>query len=152
MCPPGRCSGANWGINGAAAHFLKGTRRIPRKAGQMYGFRTKYVAAAVMALGLAVATVPAQASGVGGADTDLQNSNGDTVNGGTQVTGTTVIDSDSTIGVNKVINGVNVGYGLGGNQVLGSINNATNATANFNQDRHAYALQLENMVLGAVGE
>lgn len=128
----------------------------------MSGFGTKYALAAVMALGLAFGSVPAWASGVGGSATDLQTTDAQTntpdINGGTGVTVTrnidnsTTIDSDSVISVNKTFNGVNVGYGMGGTSVLGSINGATNDAATFNQDRHAVALQLENMVLSAVGQ
>lgn len=120
----------------------------------MYGFRTHI---ALAAIGLALLAAPAWASGVGGAATDMASSTPD-MNGGTGVTVTknidsgSTIDSDSVISVNKTFNGVNVGYGMGGQTVLGTITGATNDAANYNSGQHAAALQLENMVLSAVGQ
>ena len=66
------------------------------------------------------------ASGVGGDVTEMANTGSDSL-GGTNVTGSKTIVSDSTIddsssiSINKVINGVNVGYGLGGSTVMGQV-------------------------------
>jgi hypothetical protein len=131
---------------------------MTRKAASMFGFRTKTVLALCFSLAAAPGflAVPAWASGVGGEVTDMANTGSDSL-GGTNVTGSktivndSVIDDSSSIAINKVINGVNVGYGLGGSTVMGQVTGATNDAANYNQDRHAVALQLESMVLSAVG-
>lgn len=119
----------------------------------MYGFRTHI---ALAAFGMALLAGPAWASGVGGDVTETTST--PDINGGTGVTVTrnidndTTIDSDSVISVNKTFNGVNVGYGMGGTAVLNSVTNATSNAANYNAGQHATALQLESMVLSAVGQ
>ena len=118
----------------------------------MFGSGTKIL----LALCLTLASAPAWASGVGGDVTEMANTGSDSL-GGTNVTGSKTIVSDSTIddsssiSINKVINGVNVGYGLGGSTVMGQVSSATSDAASYNQDRHAMPLALESMVLSAVG-
>jgi hypothetical protein len=125
---------------------------MQRKAAFMFGSGTKILLALCLTLGSA----PAWASGVGGDVTDMANTGSDSL-GGTNVTGSktivndSVIDDTSTIAINKVINGVNVGYGLGGSTVMGQVTGATSDAASYNQDRHAMPLALESMVLSAVG-
>lgn len=66
---------------------------------------------------------PALAAGVGSpADMAGVGFSGSGVNVQVNIDNSKVIDNTRNVAINKVINGVNVGYGLGGASVLGIIN------------------------------
>jgi hypothetical protein len=114
----------------------------------MHGFRTVFGA-----LALALLAQPALASGVGGDFTQmaLPQTGSQGVNVQVNIDNSKSIDTSSNIAVNKVINGVNVGYGLGGSSVMGTISAANSEAQATSAARSGAAMAVESYVLGALG-
>lgn len=100
------------------------------------------------AAALAILAQPALASGVGGSFTELGGTN---VQGETSVDTTKDINVQTNTSVNKVINGVNVGYGMGGPSVMGQISDANSYAQATSAARTNAATTMESYVLGALG-
>lgn len=101
---------------------------------------------------MAALSAPALADGVGGSDVSGAGMDGsgvgytgsNTINVQTNIDTTKVIDSSSNIVVNKVFNGVNVGYGLGGASVLGVINQRSADAQAVMDQRQSAAQQVQS--------
>jgi hypothetical protein len=98
-----------------------------------------------MMAALLLGTVPALADGVGGSDVSgVGFTGGNSANVQVNIDTTKVIDSSSNIVVNKVFNGVNVGYGMGGASVLGVINQRSADAQALHDQRSATVQQVQS--------
>jgi hypothetical protein len=98
-----------------------------------------------MIAALLLGAAPALADGVGGSDVSgVGYSSGNNVNVQVNIDTTKVIDSSSNVVVNKVFNGVNVGYGMGGASVLGVINDRSAQAQALHDQRQATVQQIQS--------